>query len=79
MSPANFVKDIRVPTMYVESRNDPWTDLSDIVGFYENICSMKEFFWLEGLNHRFQAYKYFGDNPEKMLWWLKNGCKVQVL
>jgi alpha-beta hydrolase superfamily lysophospholipase len=71
MSPASFVKDIEVPTMYVQARNDPWTELSDITGFYENTRATKEFSWIEGLNHRFQTYQYFGDNPEKMLWWLK--------
>jgi alpha-beta hydrolase superfamily lysophospholipase len=71
MSPANFVKDIKVPTLYVQTRNDPWTELSDIMGFYENTRATKEFFWIEGLTHRFQGYQYFGDNPEKMLWWLR--------
>jgi pimeloyl-ACP methyl ester carboxylesterase len=71
MSPASYVKDIKVPTLYVQTRNDPWTELRDIRGFYENTPSTKEFFWLEGFNHRFQGYQYFGDNPEKMLWWLK--------
>jgi alpha/beta superfamily hydrolase len=71
MSPASFVKDIKVPTMYVQTRNDQWTEPSDIMGFYENTKSTKEFFWIEGLTHRFQGYQYFGDNPEKMLWWLK--------
>jgi len=71
MSPANFVKDIKVPTLYVQTRNDAWTEPSDITGFYENTRPTKEFSWLEGLNHRFQGYQYFGDNPEKMLWWLK--------
>jgi alpha/beta superfamily hydrolase len=71
MSPASFVKDVKVPTMYVQARNDPWTELSDITGFYENTQSTKEFLWIEGLNHRFQTYQYFGDNPEKMLWWLE--------
>lgn len=71
MSPASFVKDIEVPTLYVQTRNDPWTEQSDIRGFYENTRATKEFFWLEGLTHRFQGYQYFGDNPEKMLGWLK--------
>lgn len=71
MSPSRFIKDLRVPTLYVQTRNDPWTEMSDIVGFYENTPSTKEFFWLEGLNHRFQGYQYFGDTPEKMLMWLK--------
>ncbi len=71
MSPARFVKDIKVPTLYVQTRNDPWTELNDITGFYENTPSTKEFVWLEGLTHRFQGYQYFGDHPEKMLAWLK--------
>lgn len=71
MSPASFVKDIKVPTLYVQTRNDPWTEPSDIKGFYDNTQSAKEFLWLEGLTHRFQGYQYFGENPEKMLFWLK--------
>ncbi|MCW4010495.1 MAG: alpha/beta fold hydrolase [Candidatus Bathyarchaeota archaeon] len=71
MSPAGFVKDIKVPTLYVQTRNDPWTKPSDIRGFYENTKAPKEFFWLEGLTHRFQGYQYFGDKPEEMLSWLK--------
>jgi alpha/beta superfamily hydrolase len=71
MSPASFVKDIKVPTMYAQTRNDPWTELSDVMGFYENTRVTKEFFWIEGLTHRFQGYQYFGDKPEKMLRWLK--------
>ncbi len=71
MSPAKFVKDLKVPTLYVQTRNDPWTELNDILGFYENTPTEKEFFWIEKLNHRFQGYQYFGEHPEKMLWWLK--------
>lgn len=71
MSPRDYVKDIRVPTMYVQTRNDPWTEASDIYGFYENTPTQKEFLWLEGLTHRFQGYQYFGEHPEKMLEWLK--------
>ena len=71
MSPANFVKDLAVPTLYVQTRNDPWTELSDITGFYDGTRVEKEFFWLEGFTHRFQGYQYFGEHPEKMLEWLK--------
>ncbi|MDD1770180.1 MAG: alpha/beta fold hydrolase [Methanomassiliicoccales archaeon] len=70
MSPREFVEDIKVPTLYVQTRNDPWTRMSDIEGFYEKTRSTKDFLWLEGLTHRFQGYQYFGDHPEKMLEWL---------
>ncbi len=71
MSPAKFVQDLKVPIFYVQTRNDPWTELDDILGFYKNTPTEKEFFWLEKLNHRFQGYQYFGEHPEKMLQWLK--------
>jgi pimeloyl-ACP methyl ester carboxylesterase len=71
MSPARFVRDLKVPTLYVQTRNDPWTEPSDIRGFYENTPTEKEFFWIEGKTHRFQGYQYFGEHPEKMLEWLK--------
>jgi len=35
MLPGKFAKDIEVPTMYVQAREDPWTELEDIQGFYE--------------------------------------------
>lgn len=71
MTPKEFVKDISIPTLYVQTRNDPWTELSDILNFYENTTSEKELFWLEGLTHRFQGYQFFGEHPQKMLEWLK--------
>ena len=72
MSPGEYVKDIKVPTMYVQARNDPWTELSDIEGFYENTPdNPKEFFCIEDTNHRFESYSYFQFKPEKMLEWLK--------
>jgi len=71
MSPADFVKDIKVPTLYVQTRNDPWTEPSDILGFYENTSAPKELYYLEGLSHRSHGYQYFGEHPEKMLEWLK--------
>lgn len=71
MSPKDYVKDIKVPTMYVQARNDPWTELSDIQGFYEGTPdNPKEFFWIEDTSHRFESYSYFEDRPEKMLEWI---------
>jgi hypothetical protein len=71
MSPRDYVKDIKVPTLYAQVRNDPWTELSDIQGFYEATPTEKEFFWIEGFMHRFEGYQFFGDNPQRMLDWLK--------
>jgi pimeloyl-ACP methyl ester carboxylesterase len=71
MSPKEYVKDLKLPTLYVQARHDPWTELSDIQGFYENTPAPKDFFWIEDTKHRFQTYSYFQDKPEKMLAWLE--------
>jgi hypothetical protein len=72
MSPANYVKDLKVPTKYVQARHDPWTELSDIQGFYNNTPdNPKEFYWIEDTTHRFESYSYFQDKPEVMLEWVK--------
>lgn len=71
LSPKNYVKDIKVPTLYVQAKNDPWTELSDIQEFYEDTRAEKEFFWIKDTKHRFESYSYFQDKPEKMLEWLK--------
>ena len=72
MSPRKYAKDLKVPTMYVQARNDPWTDLSDIQGFYEDTPdNPKGFFWIEDTTHRFESYSYFQNRPEKMLEWIR--------
>ena len=71
MSPAEYAKDIKVPTMFVQARNDPWTELSDIRGFYRDTPdNPKDFFWIENTRHRFESYSYFQTRPEKILEWL---------
>jgi pimeloyl-ACP methyl ester carboxylesterase len=71
MSPKEYARDLKVPTLYVQARHDPWTELSDIQGFHENTPPPKEFFWIEDTKHRFETYSYFQDKPEKMLEWLE--------
>lgn len=71
MSPYEYVKDLKVPTLYVQARNDPWTELTDIQSFYDNTPEPKEFYWIENTKHRFESYSYFQKKPEKMLEWLE--------
>lgn len=70
MSPKKYIKDIKIPIMYVQVKEDVWTSNSDIQGFYDNTNSDKELFWIEGKYKRFDGYNYFGQKPEKMLNWL---------
>jgi alpha/beta superfamily hydrolase len=67
MSPRDYVKDIVVPTLYIQGRNDPWTELSDIQGFYENTPAPKQFHWLESTKNRLEAYQYVCENPQTMI------------
>lgn len=71
MSPYEYVGDIRVPILYVQARNDPWTELGDIQSFYDNSPRPKEFHWIEDTKHRFESYSYFQKNPGVMLQWLR--------
>ena len=66
MSPREYVKDIKVPTLYVQGRTDPWTELSDIEGMYEATQAPKEFWWLE-TESRPEAYQYVGEHPERVI------------
>ena len=67
MSLREYVKDVKVPTLYVQGRTDPWTELSDIEGFYEATQAPKEFWWLETTKSRIEAYQYVGENPQRMV------------
>ena len=72
MSPREYAKDIKVPTMYVQARNDQWTELSDILSIYDNTPdNPKEFVWIENTKHRYETYSYFQDKPDMILAWLK--------
>ena len=67
MSPRDYVKNIAVPTLYVQGRVDPWTELSDIQGFYDATSAPKEFWWLETTRSRLEAYQYVCENPQPLL------------
>ena len=67
MSPREYVKDIKVPTLYVQGRTDPWTELSDIEGMYEATRAPKEFWWLEATKSRPEAYQYVGEHPQRLV------------
>jgi hypothetical protein len=70
--PKLFCWDIQLPTMYVQAKEDPWTDISEIKRFYEFTASRQKELWLiEGKMGRFDTYNYVGDNPQKILHFLK--------
>ena len=71
MSPRGYVRDLALPTLYAQTRTDPWTELSDIQGFYEETPDPKEFWWMEGQMTRIDGYNYVGEHPETMVSFLQ--------
>ena len=76
MSPAAYVKDLDIPTMFVQLKNDTFTDPSDVQSFYDNTHSEKELLWLDGNHHRLSAFNYFADNPSQMLGFIKKNFSL---
>ena len=66
-SPLQYVKNINIPTMLVQNKNDPWANMDWIKKYYNNLNVEKEMLWLDGTKNRFFAYTYFINSPEKML------------
>lgn len=67
MTPGKYAKDITIPTMYVQAKEDAWTELSDIQGFYDATPGAEELWLIEGKMRRFEAYNYVGEHPERVL------------
>ena len=71
MAPGRFTKDIKIPTMYIQAKEDPWTDLEDIRSFYQTTLGAEELWLIEGEMGRFDAYNYVGEHPERVLAFIK--------
>jgi pimeloyl-ACP methyl ester carboxylesterase len=67
MTPGKFAKDIEIPTFYIQAKEDPWTELSDIQSFYDTTPGAKELWLIQGKMRRFEAYNHVGEHPEKIL------------
>jgi len=67
MAPGRFAQDIEIPTMYVQAKEDRWTELSDIQSFYDATPGAEELWLIEGKMRRFEAYNYVGEHPERIL------------
>lgn len=71
MSPLEYVKDISVPVLYVQVKSDPWTEPGDVESFFKKTKAPKELYWIEDKKQRFDGYNYFGENPGKLIEFLK--------
>jgi uncharacterized protein len=68
--PTDSARFVTMPTMVAQLRRDFTIRPSHIEKIYESIpVQDKKLFWIEGSDQRFQAYNYFGKNPQVMLDW----------
>jgi esterase/lipase len=72
MSPEEYMNGIIRPVFIVQGEHDPWTDVDFVKKLYALAPEPKELFVIPGITRRFQTYNYFGDNPEKLLAFIKN-------
>lgn len=67
MSIQPYIKDIKIPTLYIQGRNDAWNELSEIMGFYEETTAPKEFLWQETAQNRLETYQHVSEDPQPII------------
>lgn len=60
------VKHIPVPTLVVQNRNDPWTDMDFVQRYHDELSGQRDILWLDLADKRAAAYEWLGTNPEQL-------------
>ncbi|MEM8963646.1 MAG: alpha/beta hydrolase [Acidobacteriota bacterium] len=60
-------KHISVPTLVVQNKNDPWTDLEFVQSYYDGLTVEKDLLWLDLEASRAASYEELGRAPEPIL------------
>ncbi len=58
------VTKIDVPTLVVQNKNDPWTDISFVEKYYDKLTCEKEMLWQDLEKLRAGSYEELGRSPE---------------
>ncbi|WBB98024.1 alpha/beta hydrolase [Solwaraspora sp. WMMA2059] len=69
MSPVQAARSVNVPTLLYQVRDDILTRPDDVQAVYDNIPVDKDLFWIEGSTRRWDGYRYFAKNPQRILGW----------
>ncbi len=71
-----FAKDVTVPTLVIQNKNDGYLDEVFINDFYDELVVEKEMLWLDipkkkggDFPNRAAAYDWLGENPQPILNW----------
>ncbi len=67
MSPLRYARDVEIPTLVIQARDDPWTELTDTQAYYQTLSGQKELWLIDGIQRRFETYNYVGDHPDKIV------------
>lgn len=76
-----FVKDVTVPTLVIQNRNDGYLDEDFVNSFYKDLQVEKEMLWLDlpkqknTLQNRMAAYNWIGTNSKPILGWFDTHMK----
>lgn len=68
----DFIDDapgINVPTMVVQNKNDPWTQMDMVGRYYDALTTEKELKLLDLEKSRFAAYDWVGTHAAELLAW----------
>jgi hypothetical protein len=69
-SPLEHVKAVTVPTLVAQVHDDTMTRPEDVQSIYGALpVEDKDLHWIEGTDHRFDGYNYFGEHPAVPIDW----------
>ena len=72
------IKDVAVPTLVIQNRNDSLLDEGFINNYLDQLTVEKDMLWIElpkrkaNLQNRMAAYNWIGENPEPIVNWFDN-------
>ncbi|HEX2315614.1 MAG TPA: alpha/beta hydrolase [Thermomonospora sp.] len=70
LSPVPWARNVMIPTLLYQVRDDLHTRPDDVQAIYDNIpIADKKLFWIEGTTRRWDGYTYFQKDPAQMLDW----------
>ena len=64
-----FAKDVKIPTMVIQNKNDNMTDLEMVEQYYDSLEVEKKYLSLDLDKKRAAAYDWLGKNPDEILEW----------
>ncbi len=70
-----YAKNISIPTLVIQNRNDPMTNMDMVKNFYNNIQVDKEIMWLDLEKKRGAAYAWLGKNSIPIVSWFDKYMK----